>query len=135
MFFPPYYTQAYYTTFVTALVSLPKYVNLDQCVFSVPLLCFLELDTDLRTDVLYPLLCRISSIIFLSFRGIAGSCSIYCVSSVLLHTYVRWCGRSQWVRWSLYTSASYVCLLKICLHICELLRPGCLYCLSFPSIW
>ena len=25
-------------TFVTALVSSPKYVNLDQCVFSVPLL-------------------------------------------------------------------------------------------------
>jgi len=33
-------------TFVTALVSLPKYVNLDQCVFSVLFLCFLELDTD-----------------------------------------------------------------------------------------
>jgi hypothetical protein len=54
-------------TFVMALVSLPKYVNLYQCVFSVPLLCFLELEIDLRTDVLYPLLCRISCIILLSF--------------------------------------------------------------------
>jgi hypothetical protein len=53
-------------TFVTALVSLPNYVNLDQCVFSVPLFCFLELEIDLRTDVLYPLLCRMSCIIFLS---------------------------------------------------------------------
>ena len=52
-------------TFVTALVSLPKYVNFDQCVFSVSLLCFLELEIDLRTDVLYPLFCRISCIIFL----------------------------------------------------------------------
>ena len=51
----------------TALVSLPKYVNLDQCVFSVPLLYFLDLDTDLRTDVLYPLLCRIFCIILLSY--------------------------------------------------------------------
>ena len=50
-------------TFVTALVSLPKYVNFDQCVFSVSLLCFLELEIDLRTDVLYPLFCRISCII------------------------------------------------------------------------
>jgi hypothetical protein len=54
-------------TFVTALVSLPKYVNLDQCVFSVPLLCFLELEIDLRMDVFYPLVCRISCIILLSF--------------------------------------------------------------------
>ena len=54
-------------SFVTALVTLPKYVNLDQCVFSVLLLCFLELEIDLRTDVLYPLFCRISCIIFLSF--------------------------------------------------------------------
>jgi len=56
-----------FKTFVMALVSLPKYVNLDQCVFSVLFLCFLELDIDLRTDVLYPLLCRISCIILLSF--------------------------------------------------------------------
>jgi len=45
-------------TFVTALVSLPEYVNLDQCVFSVLfiyLFCFLELDIDSRTDALYPL--------------------------------------------------------------------------------
>jgi len=33
-------------TFVTVLVSLLKNVNLDQCVFSVLFLCFLELDTD-----------------------------------------------------------------------------------------
>ena len=49
-------------TFVTALVSLAKYVNLDQCVFSVSLLCFLELEIDLRTDVLYPLFCRMGMI-------------------------------------------------------------------------
>jgi len=54
-------------TFVTALVSLPEYVNLDQCVFSVLFLCFLELDIDSRTEALYPLLCRISCIVFLSF--------------------------------------------------------------------
>ena len=36
-------------TFVTALASLPQYVNFDQCVFSV-LFCFLELDIDSRTD-------------------------------------------------------------------------------------
>ena len=53
-------------TFVTAVVCLPKYVNLDQCVFSVPLLCLLDLDIDLRTDVLYPLLCRTSCITLLS---------------------------------------------------------------------
>jgi len=54
-------------TFFTALVSLPTCVNLDQCVFSVPHLCFLELDIDLRTDVLDPLLYRISCIILLSY--------------------------------------------------------------------
>ena len=54
-------------TFATGLVSLPKYVNLDQCVFSVSLLCFLELEIDLRTDVLYPLFCRIFCIFLLSF--------------------------------------------------------------------
>ena len=54
-------------TFVTDLVSLPKYVILDQCVFSLSLLCFLELEIDLTTDVLYPLFCRISSIILLCF--------------------------------------------------------------------
>jgi hypothetical protein len=64
-------------TFVTVLVSLQKYVNLDQCAFSLPLLCFLELDIDLRTDVLYSLLCRISLLtyfLFLSFHGIVSSC-------------------------------------------------------------
>ena len=55
----------FFKTLVTALVSLSKYVNLDQCVFSVPILCFLELDIDLRTDVFYPLLCRVSCIILL----------------------------------------------------------------------
>ena len=39
-------------TFVTAMVSLPKYVTLDQCVFSVTFLCFLELDTYFRTSQL-----------------------------------------------------------------------------------
>jgi len=56
-----------FKTFVKTLVSLPKYVNLDQEVFSVLFLCFLELDIDLRTDVLYPLLCRIYCFILLSF--------------------------------------------------------------------
>jgi len=39
----------------------------------------------------------LSYFLILSFHGIAGSCSICFVSSVLQRTYVRWSGRSQWV--------------------------------------
>jgi hypothetical protein len=74
-------------------------VNFAQRVFSVSFLAFLGLETVFTTDVLYPLLSRMSWIFSISLFllcGIVDNCSTCPSGSELLHIYVQWGGKNPW---------------------------------------